>query len=542
MRLLKIGRDATNNIVLHSEKVSSLHAELTLLDSGDIQLEDKNSRNGTFIMNQRIQPGKPVNVRRGDAIRFADVELQWSQVPMPEDNSAYKGIYGVGSNFNNDIQISGATVSRYHATIKLGRDNKMYIIDHSKNGTTVDGVKIGPNQPYRIKKSSAVVCGGVPVDTSRLPWPKQAWKTILAVAATLIVVAGAGFGIWKWLETREKVVSDTELYERYNHSVVMLMGIYHYDVTVGDWTKEDFDEYYSLAKSLGALTGEDFRINSQLVFDNEGDLVFANEISSKKLIEDKDKKGDFTGTGFFISQDGKLITNLHVVKPWLFSKQAERLQDMFSKRLAKFVDFSQNYRLAQRGAIGSALSPSDLMAYVSQVKVTGVLDYIALIPQGEVYDPDNIIKCRVVSAGDDPQKDVALIQTISKRLPTSDCTYVNVVDSMDISPEALAVGRHIYTLGFPTGTNYAALIQKEQDKNGLQVIGQGGTIIQQNSEFDFGHNAPTTGGASGSPIFNDHGMLIGVHHEGLSKIETQGYNYGVKAKYIKELLDEPNKQ
>ena len=74
------------------------------------------------------------------------------------------------------------------------------------------------------------------------------------------------------------------------------------------------------------------------------------------------------------------------------------------------------------------------------------------------------------------------------------------------------------------------------------MIGQGGTIIQQNSEFDFGHNAPTTGGASGSPIFNEFGMLIGVHHEGLSRIETQGYNFGVKAKYIKELLDEANKQ
>ena len=88
MRLLKIGRDPSCDIVLYSEKVSSLHAEITLMNSGDILLEDKGSRNGTFIQNQAIKPGKPVNVRRGDAIRFGDVELQWSQVPMPEDNSA----------------------------------------------------------------------------------------------------------------------------------------------------------------------------------------------------------------------------------------------------------------------------------------------------------------------------------------------------------------------------------------------------------------------------------------------------------------------
>ena len=175
MRLLKIGRDASCNIVLHSDKVSSLHAELTLLNSGDITIEDKGSRNGTFIMNQQIKPNTPVNVRRGDAIRFADVELQWSQVPMPEDNSAYRAIYGIGSHFNNDFQISGATVSRYHATVKQGKDGKFYIFDHSKNGTTVDGVKISPNTPIRIKKKSAVVCGGVPVDLSRLNWPTDLW-------------------------------------------------------------------------------------------------------------------------------------------------------------------------------------------------------------------------------------------------------------------------------------------------------------------------------------------------------------------------------
>ena len=112
MRLLKIGRDASNNIVLHSEKASSLHAEITLMDNGDIMLEDKGSHNGTFIQNRPIKPGVPVSIRRGDAIRFADVELIWSQVPMPEDNSAYKAIYGVGSHLNNDIQITGDTVSR----------------------------------------------------------------------------------------------------------------------------------------------------------------------------------------------------------------------------------------------------------------------------------------------------------------------------------------------------------------------------------------------------------------------------------------------
>ena len=50
MRLLKIGRDKSNNIVLPSPRVSSTHAEITILNNGDMLLEDKNSLNGTFVI------------------------------------------------------------------------------------------------------------------------------------------------------------------------------------------------------------------------------------------------------------------------------------------------------------------------------------------------------------------------------------------------------------------------------------------------------------------------------------------------------------
>ena len=111
---------------------------------------------------------------------------------------------------------------------------------------------------------------------------------------------------------------------------------------------------------------------------------------------------------------------------------------------------------------------------------------------------------------------------------------------MGCSGESLQVGTHVYTIGFPSGND--SFLQRTDNEKGLQVIAQGGNIIQQDSEFDFGYNAPTTGGASGSPVFNKYGMLIGEHHAGKSQVDTQGYNYGVKAKYVKELLDKPHKK
>lgn len=534
MRLLKIGRDVSNDIVMHSDKVSSLHAEITLMDSGDILLEDKGSQNGTFLQNTPIRPGKPVNIRRGDAIRFADVELQWSQVPMPEDNSAYKAIYGIGTHLNNDIQLTGDTVSRYHATIKVGKDNKVYIVDHSKNGTTVDGQKIPANQPVRIKKSSAVVCGRVPVPLKTAPilWPTNALKPILAIAAAILILAGIGFGAWKFIGGSNNS-SDKELYARFNHAVVMLVGIYHFEVEVGDWGAEQFRQYNQICEKIYQINKGDLTVPPQVFVTKDG-IQFATGFTSQDLINAYNKQGSYGGTGFFISKDGQLITNLHVVKPWLETNMTEILQDEFSKRIAKYVDFISNYKLATSGVSGGILAPSEMSAYISKVKVKGVLDYVALIPNGMVYDPDNIIKCRVLSAGNDLNKDVALIQTINKQLPTGDCTTINVTDSMDVNEAALTVGEHIYTLGFPMLTS----LQDLSAKDGIQLLARGGSITQILNEYLFGFDAASYGGASGSPIFNDKGMLVGILNSGARA--TQGFNYGVKAKYIKELLESPH--
>lgn len=520
MRLLKIGRDASCNIVLHSDKVSSLHAELTLLNNGDITIEDKGSRNGTFIMNQPIKPNTPVNVRRGDAIRFADVELQWSQVPMPEDNSAYRAIYGIGSHFNNDFQISGATVSRYHATVKQGKDGKFYIFDHSKNGTMVDGVKITSNTPYRIKKKSSIVCGGVPVDLSRLDWPGEIWKYITGIAASLVLIAAIGFGVFKLLDGPQKM-TDQQLYARYNNSVVMLKGIYHFELTIGDLDLDKFNREIALVK---LLTDNDnlFSMSQKWLYAGSR-YIPLGDLSKKEMLaaldDITDDKGMYSGTGFFISKDGIIATNLHIVKPWLDGELDKELEKEIQKRFAYDVEYLNKY-------INVGYS-----AYISQVKVKGVLDYIALVPQGEIFDKENIRECRAYAAGDDLKKDVALIKMVSTTMPQK-YTWVNVQDSMDLSEKALEVNSHVVTFGFP----HSHSLQKDVENKGIFAFSHPGEISREPDDFGFYFTSNSAAGASGSPIFNKYGMLIGVLSAGYEK---ENITFGIKAKYVKELLDNP---
>ena len=164
MKLLKIGRSATNNIVLNSGKVSTLHAELILLDSGEMLLIDKGSTNGTFVNGNQITPDVEVPVKKGDLIRFADEELNWHKVPPCDDVSKYKKVVNIGKSFRNDIIIDSSFVSRFHASLVITKDNKAFIKDSSSvNGTKVNGVKIQPGKDVRIRKGDVVICGDIDV-------------------------------------------------------------------------------------------------------------------------------------------------------------------------------------------------------------------------------------------------------------------------------------------------------------------------------------------------------------------------------------------
>lgn len=503
MKLIVIGSGSGAHLKLNSQFVSGYHAELLLLDNGEILLTDKGSKNGTYLNDQRLQPNKDIPIKRGDVVRFADQTLDWRNVPalpMP-DISKIKEMRGIGTNFRNKHQLQGERVSRFHATLTKKNDKNWYIQDHSKNGTTVNGKAIPSNQDVKLKKGDKILCAGVPVPNPYGEGNSINYRKIFMTLSLILFLCGGTYGIMKLINhfsndtpngggsslITGKITSDEEIYAKYKNSTVLLIGFYYYKVTAGNLDLE----------KAGLPT----------------EVIWANN-TIQKVDGMRSRMKSFTGTGFFVSNDGKIVTNLHIVRPWLFDKELSFISDKYKMLIATLA--SEN--------------PA-LNAFTSQIKVEGVMSYIGMLPNGAYFSDENLKQCRELVGHDNIEKDVAILQLETKRLPDTNCNIVDMNQAVTNDSE-IRVGSHIYTMGFPFGLS----LQDLKTSKGIRILANGGSITQECTEYSFGFNAPSYGGASGSPIFNAKGQLIGVLNSGMTN--SQGFNYGIKAVHAKELLEQ----
>lgn len=514
MRLLKIGRDTSCDIVLQSQRVSALHAEITLLNNGDILLEDKNSRNGTFIMNRLIKPGVQVNVKRGDAIRFADVELIWDQVPMQEDNSAYKAIYGIGTNFKNEIQLSGNTVSRFHATLKIDKKGHATLEDHSKNGTTINGQKIKNGQIVRVSKGDSVVCGGVPVNLSSYIPGSISMHKMIALAAAIAVIVCCGYGVWGLIERQSVTPQNTKAMM---NATACVYGGYYYVVTIKD----------DPLKQIGAWSGKWYvGLN-----DNNKVKVALNGTNGINPIP-------YTATAFFISKDGEMGTNRHVAVPWKTTLTPAREENIRQQMQKEVISSVQDLLIdAARSGI---ISIDDAVAWLeryqkSGIDIEGIHAYLGVGLNGtKVNTFNDLQQCQVIAESEDPKKDVALIRLNSRKTPDYIVKMGAIYDIQKARTDerSLKLQEEDFTIiGYPLGervsdetfdgkelrpTIHKATLSKTPDDNQMQIQTVG------------------IGGQSGSPVIDKKHRLVGVLCSGFSGTEV---TYCCNIKHLKELYD-----
>lgn len=516
MRLLKVGRDSSCDIVLHSDKVSALHAEITILNNGDILLEDKNSRNGTFIMNRPIKPGTQVSIKRGDAIRFGDVELLWNQVPRPEDLSRYKAVYGIGTSMRNDIQIAGNTASRYHATLKIDKNGKAFFQDHSKNGSTINGERLNLGQTRQIKRGDSIVCGGVPVNLAPFI-PNNPWKKIIGIAAAIAVLVVSGWAAWKYVPWNSTVSPVTT--QAMENASACVYGGFYYEVNVKD------DPFKNVIKGWPDKWYLGIGPNGKLQVNTSTDGL---------------SPIGYTGTAFFISKDGEMGTNRHIAVPWEYrdAEDEENIRQQMEK--ARQATSGNLYDLLAYSVMTGTLSADDANAWLrryqnSPLEIGGKHAFFGIgLTGSKVNNQIDLQQAQVIAESEDPKKDVALIRLNSRKTPDYIVKMGAIydiekarVDERTLKPQ----DEELTITGYPMGeivtnqtfdgkelrpTIHKASLSKTPDDNQIQIQAVG------------------IGGQSGSPVIDKSHRLVGVLCSGFLGTEV---TYCCNIKHLVELYD-----
>ncbi len=104
----------------------------------------------------------------------------------------------IGRNPACDICIPDSTdvVSREHAILEIGKGGKYFLIDKSRNGTYVNGIKMSSNEKIPVTRDDVISFAHVrDLDWSLVPKNNTATIWTVAVLAAILVLGGGAWGI-----------------------------------------------------------------------------------------------------------------------------------------------------------------------------------------------------------------------------------------------------------------------------------------------------------------------------------------------------------
>lgn len=495
MKTIKIGKSSSNDFVVNDDSVSRNHALLIINDTGTVTIKDLNSTNGTFVDGKRIFE---TQLLPGQTVKLGNKEIDWKQALSVPNKTIVHGNNNVGSGITPDVidskTIGRATdnvickniadVSAHHAILCRKRNGEICIIDlNSTNGTYVNGQRI--QREVSLKKGDIVMLAqkyplqweSIYPPVSSRPRPQtKLWSVITGIAVIVI-------GVLLWLFNTDKELTPAEIYAMYKNSVVLIYQQSGYSVTIKD-------------RPIGELIPQLSSLNYCHI-DKDGNAASGAVGAS--------------GTGFFISSHGEIMTNKHVIAP--MGKEAQKEPETIKTAI-------QSLLITLGNECQKKSERNQYYAMANAVEVNYEILWIGIgRNDSHVSGTDDLIRCSVVKTSSNEDVDIAIIQTNTKETPGNVKHIVNLKDIAHA--DDLEVGDKIYTIGFPKSFTLGST------QIGLEANNQSGEITQERGEYIYGHNITIHQGASGSPVFDCHGRFAGVIVSGFLGI-SQGYNHAIQ--------------
>lgn len=326
--------------------------------------------------------------------------------------------------------------------------------------------------------------------------------------------------------------SEQEINEEFSSGVVLIKNTGYYEIKLNDAASIYFTDY---SESEGI---------QNFTMDKDSIIVSTS-----------------FGTGFFVSENGEIATNNHVVSTHISEKDALKIRNKVVKALMDILEEAYNvynsyldevdgallaymfadyydsdyyklqevrkyieeemsqYREAYKGLDDIDVSNVDF-GYINEISVAYNDEYVT--------STTDFIPCVLKKV--DAENDLAIIQLKNKKTPESRHIF-EIPEDNPIETTSLFYpdkNEKLFMIGFNLGPMLALTQEgvKSQCTTGA---------ITQDRENSYMYSISSLQGSSGAPVLNRKGELVAINFAGIGS--TQNFNYGIKVKYLRELLN-----